>query len=260
MPTIGEKNRESAGRAGRDVSATRQDAAGYSRRDFLRTAGTGLAFAVVAGRTGMRAVAQTATSYMPPQSSTGVGAWVTIDADGGILILNPAAEMGQGSKTALPVLIAEEMDADWADVRVDDAPVDGDVYGSPAWGGSRSMMTVGSRTVNSYFTQLRLVGAQIRRVLLEDAARRLDVPINELTTEPSVVIHTPSGRRLTYGEIAAFAEVPTEMPDVSETLLKSPQDFRLIGRSVPRIDIPAKTDGSARFAIDEHVDGMVYGM
>ena len=235
---------------------TRRDGAGYSRRDFLKTAGTGLAFAVVAGRAGMRAVAQTTAG---PQLQS-VGAWVTIGTDGGIVILNPAAEMGQGSMTAMPVLIAEEMDADWAHVRVEDAPVDTDVYGSPGWGGQSSMLTAGSRTVNSYFTQLRKVGAQIRRALLENAARSWDVPIDELTTEPSVVVHTSSGRRLTYGEIAAFAEVPAELPEVDDALLKSPAEFRLIGRSVPRVDIPAKTDGSARYAIDEHVPGMVYAM
>ncbi len=236
---------------------TNSERAAYSRRDFLKATGTGLAFAVVAGPAGLRAVAQPLPGSL--RQST-LGAWVRIDAQGGILILNPAAEMGQGSMTATPVLIAEEMDADWAQVRIEDAPVDGDRYGSPAWGGSKSMMTVGSRTVTSYFDQLRRVGAQIRRVLLENAARKWEVSIDELRTEPSVVVHSPTGRRLTYGEIAAFADVPAVLPEVDDSMLKSPKDFRLIGHSIPRTDIPAKTDGSARYAIDEHVPDMVYAM
>lgn len=234
-----------------------REGATYSRRDFLKTAGTGLTFALVLGPTGVQAF----SGHGPgPRRASAIGAWVTIDADGGILILNPAAEMGQGSMTALPVIVAEEMDADWSRVRIDDAPVDPARYGSPSWGGRRSMGTYGSRTVTSFFTDLRRAGAQIRRVLLDNAARTWDVPVDELTTEPSVVVHAPSGRRLTYGEIAASAEVPDVLPEIDDAQLKAPADFRLIGHSLLRADIPAKTDGSARFAIDVHVPGMVYAM
>ena len=230
----------------------------YSRRTFLKTAGAGLSFAVVFGAVGVKTFSAQAGSHI--RQST-FGAWVTISTDGSILILNPSAEMGKGSMTALPVIIAEEMDADWAQVRIEHAPIEPDVYGR-SWrpGGPGTMMTVGSRAVSGYFTKLRTVGAQIRRVLLENVARAWNVPLAELTTEPSTVVHAASGRRISYGEVAAFAEAPAELPDIDEAQLKSPRDFRLIGHSVPRHDIPPKTDGSAQYAMDVHVPGMLYAM
>ncbi len=230
----------------------------FSRRDFLRAGGTGLSFALVFGTAGVEAFSAQA-GRRPGES--GFGAWVRISTDGGILIYNPAAEMGQGSMTALPLILAEEMDVDWSRVRIEHSPIEPDLYGL-SWGrgGRGNMLTVGSRAVSGYFTPLRLAGAQIRRVLLDNVARSWEVPRAELTTEPSLVVHTASSRRITYGEVAAFAEVPDELPAVAETDLKSPRDFRLIGRSVPRHDIPAKTDGSAVFAMDVQVPGMLYGM
>ncbi len=229
-----------------------------SRRRFLKIAGTGISFGVVLGATGVQVFGAAETN---PALEKVIGAWVRIDTQGGILIYNPAAEMGQGSMTALPLIIAEEMDADWSKVRIEHSPIEPDIYGR-SWrpGGRGTMLTVGSQAVRGYFTKLRLAGAQIRRVLLDNVARQWQVPVAELTTEPSTVVHAASGRRISYGEIAAFAEVPPELPAVGESQLKAPGDFRLIGHSVPRHDIPAKTDGSAQFAIDVHLPGMLYGM
>ena len=123
--------------------------------------------------------------------------WVSIATDGSVYIQSPAAEMGQGSLTSLPLIIAEELDADWSKVRIVPAPPDDKLYGNPGFGGT--MYTAGSNAVRSYFTPLRTFGAQVRRVLLDNAARRWGVPVAELTTEPSVVVHAKSGRRLTYG-------------------------------------------------------------
>jgi len=235
-----------------------RDESTYSRRTFLKTAGAGLSFAVVFGSWGVKTFSAQGSHAV---RASAFGAWVKISTDGSILIYNPAAEMGQGSMTALPVILAEEMDADWSTVRIEHSPIEPDTYGL-SWGrgGRGNMMTVGSRAVSGYFTKLRLAGAQIRRVLLDNVARRWNVPVAELTTEPSTVVHAASGRRITYGEIAAFAEAPSELPDIDESQLKSPRDFRLIGHSVPRHDIPSKTDGSARYALDVHVPGMLYGM
>ena len=229
-----------------------------SRRTFLKTTGAGLSFAVVFGAWGVKTFGAQGSSRV---QESAFGAWVKISTDGSILIYNPAAEMGQGSMTALPVIVAEEMDADWSNVRIEHSPIEPDIYGR-SWrpGGRGTMMTVGSRAVSGYFSKLRMAGAQIRRVLLDNVARAWNVPVAELTTEPSTVVYAASGRRISYGEIAAFAEVPPELPSVDESQLKSPRDFRLIGHSVPRHDIPAKTDGSAQFAIDVHVPGMLYGM
>src|SRR3546814_11619972 len=109
-----------------------------------------------------------------------------------------------------------------------------------------------------YYDDMRIAGAQARKFLLQAAARKWGVDASELTTEPSVVVHKASGRRMTYGEVAAFADVPAQMPAVSKDELKKPEAFRLIGKPVDRRDIPAKVNGSAMFAMDVNVPGMVY--
>lgn len=190
----------------------------------------------------------------------GVTAWVRIGADNVVTIFNPSAEMGQGSMTALPLIVAEEMDADWARVRIEQSPVDARTYGNPQFFGHQ-MLTVGSRTVQGYYTGLRKAGAQVRKALLAAAAGHWQVPVSELRTEPNVVIHGPTKRRLTYGGIAAFAKMPANLPEVADSDLKNPRDFRLIGnKAIGRSDIPAKVDGTAIYGIDVHVPGMVYAV
>jgi isoquinoline 1-oxidoreductase beta subunit len=121
------------------------------------------------------------------------------------------------------------------------------------------MYTAGSNAVTSYFKPLRLFGAQVRKVLLANAASHWNVPVAELATGPGVVIHERSGRKLSYGEIAAFAEIPAKAPEVAESELKSPDRFRLIGHDVMRVELPSKVNGSAQYAIDVQVPGMLYG-
>src|SRR6266478_5448828 len=180
--------------------------------------------------------------------------WVTIASDGTISIMSPATEMGQGSMTSLPLILAEELDAEWSKVRIVPAPPVEALYGNPGFGGM--MLTAGSNAVTSYFTPVRQFGAQVRRVLLDNAAKYLAVPIAELTTEPSVVVHAKTGRRLGYGEIARFAEVPAVAPAIEPSDLKKPGEFRLIGRDVMRVELPTKVDGSAQYSIDVQVPGM----
>ena len=140
-----------------------------------------------------------------------ITAWVNINTQGRITIYNPAAEMGQGSMTALPVLIAEEMDADWANVTVEYSPVEPTIYGR-SWGRGRgtggTMLTVGSHAVSGYFDNLRHAGAQVRYVLLKNASKEWDIAIEELATEPGFVVHPPSSRKISYGDIVKFAEIP----------------------------------------------------
>jgi isoquinoline 1-oxidoreductase beta subunit len=104
-----------------------------------------------------------------------------------------------------------------------------------------------------------MVGAQVRRVLLDNAARKLGVPVEELTTEPSTVVHAKSGRKLSYGDIAQFADVPAKAPDIKPEDLKKPANFRLIGQDVMRIELPLKVSGKATYGIDVQVPGMLYG-
>jgi isoquinoline 1-oxidoreductase beta subunit len=190
-------------------------------------------------------------------SGKALNPWVSIAVDGTISIMSPATEMGQGSMTSLPLVIAEELDADWNKVRVIPAPPIEKLYGNPGFGGM--MYTAGSNAVLSYFNPLRKFGAQVRRVLLENAATKWGVPVTELTTEPSVVVHAKSGRRMSYGEIAAFAEVPATGPEVKPEELKKVGDFRLLGKDVMRIELPAKVNGGAKYSIDVRLPGMMYG-
>jgi len=221
-----------------------------SRRNFLSgSAGLTFAFAV--------SPQLDVTGDALAQSSFAPNVWMTIATDGTITIVSPAAEMGQGSFTALPAIIAEELDADWSKVRPILPPQwEEKKHGNPAYDGA--FQTTASSSVKGYFKGLRLAGAQARRVLLDAVAARWNVPASELSTEPSVVVHKASGRRMGYGEIAAFAKIPGELPRIEEKDLKAPASFRLIGKDLPRVDVPSKVTGAARYAIDVQVPDMVY--
>ena len=112
--------------------------------------------------------------------------------------------------------------------------------------------------MTGYFNNLRQFGAQVRHVLMDNAAQRWGVPVAETATQPGVVLHQKSGRKLTYGEIAAFAKIPTEAPQVTVEPVAT-AEFRLIGKDIPRVDIPGKQDGSTQYSIDVQVPGMIYG-
>jgi isoquinoline 1-oxidoreductase beta subunit len=227
------------------------------RRDFLVGVGVG-GLGLVFGLDLKPAAAATA-EIDTDKSGAGVKmAWVRIAPGGAITIMAPAAEMGQGTTTALAVVFAEELDADWNKVSVEFSPADDATYGSPLPFFFGMMITAASTAVLAYYKNMRLYGAQARRVLLDAAAARLSVPVAELTTEPSVVVHAKSGRRLSYGEIAGFAALPQTFPVMTEKDLKDPGQFRLIGHEIPRVDIPEKTNGSAQYSIDVRVPNMAY--
>src|SRR3954469_18534542 len=165
--------------------------------------------------------------------------------------------MGQGSQTAIPLIIADEMDADWSRVVIVPAAPDDKVYGNPGFRGL--MYTAGSATVTGYWDVARTFGAQVRQVLMQNAARLWGVPLAELTTEPSAVVHAKSGRRMSYGEIAQVAEIPAVAPAINPEELKKPSDYRYIGKDVMRVELPSKVNGSAQYSIDVQLPGMLYG-
>src|SRR5262245_56543952 len=153
-----------------------------NRRNVLRHTAAGLSFALTLGpnRFAFVAGAQASGGSLAPN------AWPTIGIDDLISIVSPAAELGQGSFTTLPLILAEELDADWSKVRLIQPPVwDAKVYGNPGYAGVLS--TTSSFAVWGYFKPLRIAGAQARRVLLSAAAEKWGVPIGDLTTEPNVV-------------------------------------------------------------------------
>src|SRR5262245_3045207 len=160
---------------------------GISRRAFLLTAG-GTAVAVAFGGTaGLKQALAQAASFAP-------NAWIRIAADGGVTLVSPGSEMGQGTMTAMPLLIAEDMDLDWSKVTVEHAPHMPKLYGNPLFGGG--MIVGASRTMRGYYEIMRLAGAQAREIMIQSAALHWKVPASELTTEPHHVVHLASGRKL----------------------------------------------------------------
>ena len=225
-----------------------------SRRSVLLQAG-GLTLALAfAARPD--AIAQLPNKPPKPFDLHRPNVWVTIGADDRITLISPASEMGQGVMTSIPLLIAEEMDADWNKVKVLQAP-NAKAYGNPKFGGAQA--TGGSQTTRAFFDPLRLVGAQTRNILIASASAMLGAPIDELTTEPNVVVHRATKRKLSYGEIAANGRIPDPIPQVTLTDLKPAADWRYLGKDLPRIDIPSKVDGSACFGTDLLLPGMLHG-
>jgi isoquinoline 1-oxidoreductase beta subunit len=223
------------------------------RRRFM-TGAAGLTFGVSIGVPAW--LAADAAIAADAQRNLVLNPYVTLSTDGTVYLMSPAAEMGQGSLTSLPLILADEMDADWGRVQVLPAPPSDKVYGNPRFG---VMYTAGSSSVTGYFNAMREFGAQVRYVLVENAARHWSVPMSEVTTEPGAVLHQNSGRRLTYGEVAAFATLPAQAPKVAlDPLGKA--SFRLIGKdTVGRIDVPSKVNGTAQYSMDVQVPGMIYG-
>ena len=187
-----------------------------------------------------------------------LNAWVTIEPDDTVSVMVPSAEMGQGVMTTLPKILAEELDADWSKIKPVWAPPNPKLYGNPHPLFKGAQVTAASVSVPAFFLPLRLAGAQARRILMESAAKKWGVSVDELTTEPSTVIHKFSGRKFSYGEIVSFASLPKKLPKILEKDLKKPSEFRLIGKSLPRLDVPSKVNGSAKYGIDVHLPGMVY--
>ena len=173
-------------------------------------------------------------------------AWIEIGPDGAVTIWTGRSEMGQGVRTAMPMIVAEELEADWTRVRVAQADAD------PAYG---DQFTVGSRSVRSGFEPLRKAGAAAREMLIGAAALSWNVPREACRARNGMVEHVPTGRRLGYGDLAARAatlSVPADPP------LKSPSEFRLLGHRMPRVDTPDKVSGTAVFGMDVRVPGMLY--
>jgi len=181
-----------------------------------------------------------------------LNAYVRIEPNGRITCVMPKVEMGQGTYTSLPMLIAEELEVDLAAITVEAAPPDPAVYGfavDPAApeGIERDQSTGTSLSIIQCWTPLRQAGASARLMLIQAAAQRWRVPVGTCHAQHGEVIHAASGRRLPYGALAAAAAA---LPVPAAPPLKAAKDFRLIGRATPRRDTPEKVDGSALFGID----------
>jgi isoquinoline 1-oxidoreductase beta subunit len=193
------------------------------------------------------AVAAGADAFAP-------NAFLRIGRDGTVTIIAKHVEMGQGAYTGIATVLAEELDADWADVRVESAPANAKLYSNLAFG---MQGTGGSSAMANSWSQLREAGAKGRAMLLAAAAQEWNVPVEELRTERGVVLHAASKRRAGYGALSAKAAA---LPVPEHVTLKDPKDFKLIGRRPPRVDVPAKVDGTAQFTLDVELPGMLVAL
>jgi len=219
-----------------------------SRRDFLRTgavAGGGLVLGLYLPPLGNRVAAA-----QPSSSTFAPNAFIRIGTDDFVTVIVNHSEMGQGVYTALPMLVAEELDADWSKIRVEAAPVDA-VYNHTAFG---IQMTGGSTSTWSEYDRLRKAGATARAMLISAAAETWNVDPASCRAQNGYVIHTASQRRLSYGRLAEKASRMTPPRNVA---LKDPKDFKLIGKPTKRLDTPEKTDGKGVFGLDVSVPGML---
>ena len=174
--------------------------------------------------------------------------FVGIDTDGTVYIVAHRSEMGTGIRTSLPLVIADELDADWKRLKIEQA------IGDPRYGDQN---TDGSHSIRSFYDVMREAGATARLMLIQAAAQRWNVAPAQCATEPHFVVHRPTGRRLGYGELAAVAaKLPVPKPE--QLQLKSKTSWRYIGKGMPSYDLEQLCNGRAVYGMDVHVDGMVY--
>lgn len=213
-----------------------------TRRDFIKAstlAGGGL---LLSFNTRMLASVLETDTFRP-------NAFLSITSDGLITIMAPNPEIGQGVKTSLPMLVAEELDADWEKVRVEQAGLDTKNYQRQVAGGSGS--------VRSSWEAFRKAGATARHMLVEAAAKKWNVPVEECITEKGFVIHKPSGRTLNYGALATTA---SQLPVPQNVKLKDPENYKIIGRRIVNVDAPLIVTGKMPYGIDTRREGMLIAM
>jgi len=219
------------------------------RRSFLKLAGFAGGGLVLAFSLDTR-VAQAAVGGDPPTTgSDTLNAFVQVAPDNTITLYSKGPEIGQGIKTAFGLIIAEELDADWKTVKVDQAPVNPKVYGYQGAGGSTSIVRG--------WDQLRQAGATARAMLVSAAAQQWNVPVSECNAADSVVTHTRSGRKLSYGALAKAASAQP-VPDVAKVPLKARADYKLLGKRYTGVDNLKIVTGQPLFGIDVQMPGMLY--
>lgn len=233
---------------GAQACDTAKAALQLSRRGILKlsgAAGAGLVLAFALGANPARAAGTAAPKEFSPNG------FLRVAPDGGILIYAKVPEIGQGTKTSFPMIIAEELDAAWSDVRVEQAPVNPAVFGRQSAGGSTSVFL--------NWDQLRRAGATARAMLVTAAAKQWGVKEAECTTADSAVVHAATGRRLKYGELAVRAAA-LPVPDPKGLTLKTRAQYRLLGTRVGGVDNLKLVTGQPLFGIDQRLPGMLYAV
>jgi isoquinoline 1-oxidoreductase beta subunit len=219
---------------------------GLSRRGFLRVgaaAGGGLMLRLSLQFANGKAEAAGAYGFVP-------NAFIRIDSDGQIVLTMPYVEMGQSTYTSIPMLVAEELEVDLKQVRLEHAPPNEKLYANLLFG---VQATGGSTAIRAAWQPLREAGAAARTMLVAAAAKRWGVDPASCRAQSGEVLHAPTGRRIKYGELAADA---ARMRVPERVVLKRPEDFKLIGRTAKRLDTPAKVNGTAVYGIDVRPPGV----
>ena len=222
-----------------------------SRRQFLKAsaaAGAGLVIGFTFA--GGNKLARAATSV--GEGAFAPNAFVRVAPDNTVTVLIKHIEFGQGTFTGLATLVAEEMDADWSQMRAEHAPADAALYNNLSWGPVQG--TGGSSSIANSYEQLRRAGAMARALLVQAAAEAWGVPADEITVTGGVVVHAASGRQARFGDLAERAAV---LEPTAEVALKDPTDFTLIGKTAPRLDSRAKSRGEALYTIDKTLPGLL---
>ena len=181
-----------------------------------------------------------------------LGLWIRISSDDTITLIVPSSEMGQGVNTSLPMIIAEELDANWESIRTETAPANSD-YKNPE--GFGPQITGGSNSVKGFWDLLQETGAAAREMLISAAAQRWNVPIEECDTKLGDVIHKNTNKKISYGKLAVAAS-KIDVP--SRPTIKSKEKYSLVGKSIQRIDVPEKVTGAAKFGIDIRLSEMLF--
>jgi len=225
-----------------------------SRRAFvtvLAAVGGGLLVGYRVGdeRRVAKATIGSASAATPPGFAP--NAFIRIGPDGGITLIMPQVEMGQGTYTSMPMLLAEELEVVPDQIRLEHAPPDNKLYANQFFG---EQMTGASSSVRAFYEPLRRAGATARAMLVAAAAASWNVDPGSCRAQKGVVTHTPSGRTLTYGALAAKAAA---LPVPDKVTLKDPKDFTLIGTPAKRLDTPSKVNGTAQYGIDVRLPGML---
>src|SRR5438445_11528578 len=215
-----------------------------NRRDFLKT-GAAAGATLVIGLY-LPAVDPRGSHAPAAREPFKPNAWLEISPDGSVTVWTGRSEMGQGVRTAMPMIVAEELEADWRRVRVMQGDAD------PAYG---DQVTVGSRSTRSGWEPLRKAGAAGREMLISAAALIWSVPREQCRARSGAVEHPASGRSLGYGALVARAAT---LPVPENPPLKSPADFRILGTRGPRVDTPDKVIGRAGYGLDVRVPGPVH--
>ncbi|GAB4004770.1 xanthine dehydrogenase family protein molybdopterin-binding subunit [Spirosoma migulaei] len=221
---------------------------GTSRRTFLKAAGlTGAAFAL--GLPSIESLASPILNLSSLPESVELTPYIIIEKSGRIILMNPRPEIGQGTYQSVPALIAEELEVSL------DKVVIRQTGGESKYGGMWSQAVGGSGSIRGGYTQMRKVGASAREMLVKAASDQWSVPVDECFAANATVIHKPTGKTLTYGQLA---EPAAKLPVPKEPKLKDPKQFTMLGKSMPRPDVPLKVAGQATFGMDAKVPGMVY--